>query len=69
MPNNTQIAKEAIEEFDRIQDYMMSCEDKDSVLYQKMKRRYMTLKAILTASGVNLTEIDYVKESKKYKTE
>ncbi|RRK34249.1 hypothetical protein EBB54_25135 [Schaedlerella arabinosiphila] len=62
MPNNTQIAKEAIEEFDRIQDYMMSCEDKDSVLYQKMKRRYMTLKAILTASGVNLTEIDYVKE-------
>ena len=69
MPNNTEIAKEAIEEFDRIQDYMMSCEDKDSVLYQKMKRRYMTLKAILTASGVNLTEIDYVKESKKYKTE
>ena len=62
MPNNTQIAKEAIEEYDRIQDYMMSCEDKDSVLYQKMKRRYMTLKAILTASGVNLTEIDYVKE-------
>ena len=62
MPNNTQIAKEAIEEFDRIQDYMMSCEDKDSVLYQKMKRRYMTLKAILTAYGVNLTEIDYVKE-------
>ena len=62
MPNNTQIAKEAIEEFDRIQDYMMSCEDKDSVLYQKMKRRYMTLRAILTASGVNLTEIDYVKE-------
>nr|WP_305135807.1 hypothetical protein [uncultured Schaedlerella sp.] len=62
MPNNTEIAKEAIEEFDRIQDYMMSCEDKDSVLYQKMKRRYMTLKAILTASGVNLTEIDYVKE-------
>ena len=62
MPNNTQIAKEAIEEFDRIQEYMMSCEDKDSVLYQKMKRRYMTLKAILTASGVNLTEIDYVKE-------
>ena len=62
MPNNTQIAKEAIEEFDRIQDYMMSCEDKDSVLYQKMKRRYMTLKAILTASGVNLTEIDYIKE-------
>ncbi len=62
MPNSTEIAKEAIEEFDRIQDYMMSCEDKNSVLYQKMRRRYMTLKAILTTSGVNLSEIDYIKE-------
>lgn len=62
MPNSTEIAKETIEEFDRIQDYMMSCEDKNSVLYQKMRRRYMTLKAILTTSGVNLSEIDYIKE-------
>ncbi len=62
MPNSNEIAKEAIEEFDRIQDYMMSCEDKNSVLYQKMRRRYMTLKAILTTSGVNLSEIDYIKE-------
>ncbi len=62
MPNSTEIPKEAIEEFDRIQDYMMSCEDKNSVLYQKMRRRYMTLKAILTTSGVNLSEIDYIKE-------
>lgn len=62
MPNGTEIAKEAIEEFDRIQDYMTSCEDKNSILYQKMRRRYMTLKAILTTSGVNLSEIDYIKE-------
>ena len=62
MPNSTEIAKETIEEFDRIQDYMMSCEDKNSVLYQKMRRRYMTLKAILTTSGVDFSEIDYIKE-------
>lgn len=62
MPNGTEIAKEAIEEFDRIQDYMTSFEDKNSILYQKMRRRYMTLKAILTTSGVNLSEIDYIKE-------
>lgn len=41
---------------------MMSCEDKNSVLYQKMRRRYMTLKAILTTSGVDFSEIDYIME-------
>lgn len=41
---------------------MMSCEDKNFVLYQKMRRRYMTLKTILTTSGVDFSEIDYIKE-------
>ena len=36
--------------------------DKDSEAYRKMKRRYTQLKEILTASGINLTEIDYLKE-------
>lgn len=53
--------KISVEEFDRIQDYMMSCE-KDSEVYKKLKRRYTTLKVILTASGINLTEIDIIKE-------
>ena len=50
-----------IEEFERLQDYMISCE-KDSDVYKKMKRRYTALKVILTASGINLTEIDIIKE-------
>ena len=50
-----------IEEFERIQDYMLSCE-KDSEVYKKMKRRYIALKVILAASGVNLTELDIIKE-------
>lgn len=50
-----------IEEFERLQDYMISC-DKDTEVYKKMKRRYVALKVILTASGINLTEIDYIKE-------
>ncbi len=50
-----------VEEFERLQDYMISCE-KESDAYKKMKRRYTSLKVILTASGVNLTEIDYIKE-------
>ena len=50
-----------VEEFDRIQDYMLSCE-KNSEVYKKMKRRYTALKVILTSSGVNLTELDIIKE-------
>lgn len=50
-----------IEEFSRLQDYMIDTE-KESRAYQKMKRRYIELKVILTASGVSLTELDYIKE-------
>ncbi len=53
--------KLSIEEFSRIQDYMISCE-KDSEAYKKMKRRYIELKVILSSSGVNLTELDFIKE-------
>lgn len=50
-----------VEEFERLQDYMLCC-DKDSEVYKKMKRRYTALKVILTASGINLTELDIIKE-------
>ncbi len=56
-----EMMKVSVEEFDRIQDFMMSCE-KDTEVYKKLKRRYTTLKVILTSSGINLTEIDYIKE-------
>lgn len=57
-----EMLKLSVEEFDRLQDYMQSCDDKDTELYRKMKRRYTALKVILTVSGINLTEIDYIKE-------
>lgn len=50
-----------IEEFSRLQDYMTDC-DKETITYKKMKKRYTELKVILTASGINLTDIDYIKE-------
>lgn len=56
-----EMLKVSIEEFDRIQDYMISCE-KDTEVYRKLKRRYVALKVILSGFGVNLTEIDYIKE-------
>ena len=51
-----------IEEFDRLQRYMLLVDDKKSAVYQAMKERYISLKVILTASGINLTELDRIKE-------
>lgn len=56
-----EMLKLSVEEFSRIQDYMVSCE-KDSEVYKKMKRRYIELKVILSSSGVNLTELDFIKD-------
>lgn len=56
-----EMLKISVEEFSRIQRYMMLAE-KDSEVYRAMKERYTDLKVILTASGVSLTEIDRIKE-------
>jgi hypothetical protein len=56
-----EMLKISVEEFSRLQDYMSSCE-KDSDVYKKMKRRYIELKVILSASGINLTQLDYINE-------
>ncbi len=53
--------KLSVEEFSRIQRFMMLAE-KDSEVYRAMRERYIDLKVILTVSGVNLTEIDRIKE-------
>ena len=50
-----------IEDFSRLQRYMRLA-DKDSEVYAEMKERYIELKVILTASGINLTELDRIKE-------
>lgn len=56
-----EIIKVSIEEFSRLQNYMLEVE-KDSSVYRNMKRRYIELKVFLQVSGVNLTELDIIKE-------
>lgn len=56
-----EMIKISIEEFSRLQDYMMEVE-KDSNAYKTMKRRYIELKIFLQVSGVNLSELDIIKE-------
>lgn len=59
--SDQEMLKVSVEEFSRLQDYMVECE-KDSIAYKKMKRRYIELKVILTASGIDLTELDMINE-------
>lgn len=56
-----EMLKISVEEFSRLQGYMILA-DKESELYKVMKLRYIELKVILTASGINLTELDRIKE-------
>ncbi|MBD5453142.1 MAG: hypothetical protein HDR30_02295 [Lachnospiraceae bacterium] len=56
-----EMLKLTVEEFSRIQRYM-SLAEKDSEVYKAMKERYIDLKVILTSSGVNMTELDRIKE-------
>lgn len=56
-----EMIKMSIEEFSRLQSYMIGA-DKESESYKKMKDRYIELKVFLTVSGINLTELDKIKE-------
>lgn len=41
---------------------MLLIPDKESAAYKEIKERYIELKVILMASGINLAELDKVKE-------
>lgn len=63
MPNGLEITKAAIDDFKEIQEYMfLAKEENAEKTYAKLKKKYLSLKAILNVAGVNLTDIDEIKE-------
>lgn len=63
MPNGLEITKAALDDFKKIQEYMISAREENAEkTYAKLKREYLTIKAMLTVAGVNLTDIDEIKE-------
>lgn len=63
MPNNAEIAKNAIEDFREIQRYMVIAKEENAEkTYAELKKKYISLKALLNVLGVNLTDIDEIKE-------
>ena len=59
--SDKEMMKVSVEEFSRLQRYMILA-DKESDTYKAMYERYVELKVILTSFGVNLTELDRVKQ-------
>ena len=63
MPNDIEVAKDAIEQFQKIQKHMLIAKDENATkTYDSLKDDYLSLKAILNVAGVNLTDIDKIKE-------
>ena len=63
MPSMSDIIKDSVVEFSRLQDWMLSAKkNNDLETYEQMYKRYIELKVILTTAGVNLTALDKIKE-------
>lgn len=63
MPGGLEITQKALEDFAKVQKNMMLAKEENAVkTYANLKDEYMSLKALLTVAGVNLTEIDKIKE-------
>jgi len=63
MPSGIEVIKAALDDFKKIQEYMVLAKEENATkTYAKLKDEYLTIKALLNVSGVNLTDIDKIKE-------
>ena len=63
MLTGIETTKQALDDFKKIQRYMILAKKENATeTYEELKEEYLTIKALLQVSGVNLTEIDKIKE-------
>lgn len=63
MPNGAEIIRDALNDFQKVQKRMLLAREENAVrTYADLKDDYVSLKALLTSLGVNLTEVDKIKE-------
>ena len=63
MPSNGEIVKDTVEQFQKVQAHMKNAKEENATkTYEGLKKDYRSLKAVLTSLGVNLTDIDEIKE-------
>lgn len=63
MLSGIEVTKQALDDFKKIQKYMLLAKEENATkTYAELKEEYLTLKALLNVSGVNMTDIDRIKE-------
>lgn len=62
MPSGADIIKDCVSEFSRLQNWMLAIKETSPDTYNSMHDRYIELKVTLTSLGVNLAELDKVRE-------
>ena len=62
MPSAADIIRDYVTEFSRLQDWMISVKETNPETYNSMHKRYIELKVTLSSLGVNLEQIDRIKE-------
>ncbi len=63
MPNAAEIIERSVNEFQRVQTHMKNARRENAVeTYEELKKDYKSLKVVLNSLGVNLTDIDEIKE-------
>ena len=63
MLSDAEIAKDTIEQFKKVQRYMAAARKEDAKeTYSILKEEYLSLKALLNVIGVNMIDIDLIKE-------
>ncbi len=62
MPTGADIIKDYVTEFSRLQNWMIAIKETNPETYNSMHDRYIELKVTLSSLGVNLAELDKIKE-------
>ena len=63
MPSGIEVIKATLDDFAKVQRRMLLAKEENATkTYADLKEEYVALKALLTVAGVNLTEIDKIKE-------
>lgn len=62
MPSGADIIKDYVSEFSRLQNWMLAIKEVSPDTYNSMHDRYMELKVTLSSLGVNLAELNKIKE-------
>lgn len=61
--NNGEIIQRGIEDFEKVQRYMVLAKEENAIkTYAELKIQYISLKALLNSLGVNMADIDRIKE-------